>query len=155
VNQKIEQKLRDAKITFEISEPIIENQKKQCSPYVNQLIFDDILNTLKNVENKKLRIIPSRFQGFFFLEIPGEDKWEGKPIASNDKVSIEFIQTVIEQIERDELIINNIKDINLLNDQLKNNPKLQQFDKWRKEIINEVCVKNKPLYGRCDDNRCY
>jgi hypothetical protein len=154
VKRKLESEFKELK-TFEQSEYIWTNYKNQYFPrFINHLVFCDILNRLKTGKNYKefrLRQMDSLWRCI---------EWGSSgSVATADNKSLDNLLNVLTMIENDGSIvdiiteIHSIVDINIVHNgldmQLHKSIKLEQFDRWRKEIIRQVLYDKKPLKGEC------
>lgn len=138
--EHVTQKLIEAQIPLPVFERFIDyNTEHYDISFVRQLIFDDLYRLLKrNESGNKLKIDSSALY------------WGGKAFAVGDAASLECLKNVIQNIEKDKTIkylVCCIQGERLL---LEKNLWLDIFNDMRREIINSVIKKRKPLDGMCN-----
>ncbi|VVB89952.1 Uncharacterised protein [uncultured archaeon] len=114
---------------------------------VKHLVFHDVRDVLENREkHNRLTVKEGSFRDCSSLE------WSSNDTVAVSRISlITNLQKLIIELENSETIVNIIKEINMLNDQLKNNNmELNKFNLWKEEIISHIRNTKKPLKGKCD-----
>jgi hypothetical protein len=142
----IEQKLTEAKIQILASEEFIDHQTKHYNQkFVKHIIFVDIQHILKLGEKyNELRLNVSASPNFSYLN------WGASTFAVAEEDSLKNLQKLIEELEKDETLMDILRKISLLEIRLKDNKELEQFNREREEIIRQVKYGQKSLRGRCD-----
>lgn len=134
----VEQELNIAEIPLPASDEYLDARTEHYNrTSIKNAMFDDLQSIIKN--GKK------RYELTLVLhEKMSRLKWSEVCLAVGKGDSVKWLQPIIERIENNEKIINIIKEINSLNNQLKSNTELEQFEKGRKEIIKQVKYDGKP-----------
>lgn len=156
----VEKMLYAAKIPFEPLGQENNLKGKFYLKWIRHLIFYNATNNSKKGNSfKKLELFPVSInphdsENLYSLQwgdhYPGSGTVGGQKIAIGDITDIEYLRDVIEGIENDKRIKDIILEIDCLKYNRINNPELKQFEKGRKEIINQVKIKRKALEGVCD-----
>jgi hypothetical protein len=141
----VEQKLKQTQIP--VTEIFIDFKTKR---YNKKFVKTSIFNENKDGKYGELVIDPPVFD----LDLPSL-RWGETIFAVGDMTSLQDLKNTIEKIRNDKEIINIIMDIESKKIQLKNNTALERFNHRTEEIITQVRIERKPLYGKCDDGRCY
>lgn len=139
----VEQKLTEAQIQLPASDKFVDFKTKRYNKkFVKNRLFDEVRT------GKFTDIVISGFESSSLV-------WDVTNFAYGNTDSLEHLKNVIEKIRKDKEIIDIITEIESKKIQLRNNTALDRFNIRKKEIIEQVRIKHKPLYGKCDDNRFF
>lgn len=154
--EMVQQNIHDAKLPLAVRKnETLTKAGEYNLKWINHVIFYDVLNRFETEYTKKiLALFPVDLEqtsdgSIFYLTWCDGAIANGK-IAVGNRISMEYLKTVIEQIENDKDIINIVLEISSLKLALENNSEVKLFESGRLDIINQVKIRKEVLAGTCN-----